>query len=113
MLKSIAVRGFKSLVDVAPIELGALTLIFGPNAVGKSNLLDALQILSRVATADTVGDALAAPVRGLPLEMFTFPPDGLAGLIRRSSKENGNSKPTFAIEADAVASPTYRFKYSV
>jgi predicted ATPase len=112
MLKSIAVRGFKSLVEVPPIELGALTLIFGPNAVGKSNLLDALQILSRVATADTVGDALAAPVRGLPLEMFTFPADGLAGLIR-GSRDNGSSKPTFSIEVDATASPRYRFRYAV
>lgn len=111
MLKSISVRGFKSLADVGPIELGALTLIFGPNAVGKSNLLDALQILSRLATSDTVADALGAPVRGLPLEMFTFPPDGLAGLLRQS-RENGTSKPTFAIEADAVAS-SRRFKYAV
>ncbi len=81
MLKSLAVRGFKSLIDVDPIEMAPLTVFFGPNAAGKSNLLDAILLLSRLATAKTVTDAFD-PVRGLALEQFSFPEgEGLPGLL--------------------------------
>lgn len=82
MLKSLAVRGFKSLIDTGPIEMAPLTVFFGPNAAGKSNLIDAVLLLSRLATARTVADALEGPVRGLPLELFSFPKiNGLSGLL--------------------------------
>lgn len=41
MLKRLHVKGYKSLVDVE-LSLAPLTLLIGPNASGKSNLLDAL-----------------------------------------------------------------------
>ncbi len=85
MLKSFRARGFKSLVDVDSIELAPLTVFFGPNAAGKSNLLDAIQLLSRLATARTVAEAVEGPVRGLPLELFSFPEVvGLPGLLAQS-----------------------------
>lgn len=86
MLKSFAVQGFKSLTEVGPIEMAPLTVFFGPNAAGKSNLLDAILLLSRLATARTVAEALEGPVRGLPLELFSFPErQGLPGLLARRS----------------------------
>jgi AAA15 family ATPase/GTPase len=48
MLKRLRVQGFKSLADIE-FEFPALTVLFGPNASGKSNLLDALLTLSRLA----------------------------------------------------------------
>lgn len=86
MLRGFAARGFKSLHDVR-IELPRFSVFFGPNAVGKSNLLDALQVLSRLASERTIGDALHAPVRSYPAEVFTFPPGGLQGLLQRPSAE--------------------------
>jgi AAA15 family ATPase/GTPase len=57
MLKRLVVRGFKSLRDVL-IEPPRLAVLFGPNAAGKSNLLDAMQALSRIGTQRTLADAM-------------------------------------------------------
>ncbi len=56
MLKRIRIQGYKSLPDVA-VKLSPLTLLFGPNAAGKSNFLDALQLLSKLATSRTLKEA--------------------------------------------------------
>ncbi len=39
MLKRIKIKGYKSLVDV-DVSLRPLSVLFGPNAAGKSNFLD-------------------------------------------------------------------------
>lgn len=65
MLTKLTVRNFKSLADVT-VEFPRLTVLFGPNAAGKSNLLDAIQALSRIGTR-TLADALSDPVRGHPV----------------------------------------------
>jgi len=80
MLKTLKVRGFKSLDDVT-LDFPRLTVLFGPNASGKSNILDAVQALSRFATSRTLADALAEPIRGYPVEAFSFPSGGLAELL--------------------------------
>ena len=66
MLTKLTVRNFKSLADVT-VEFPRLTVLFGPNAAGKSNLLDAIQALSRIGTQRTLADALSDPVRGHPV----------------------------------------------
>lgn len=48
MLTRLRVQGFKNLVDV-DLRLGPFTVIAGPNGVGKSNLFDAIQLLSTLA----------------------------------------------------------------
>ena len=50
MLKRIHIRGYKSLEDVE-VNLSQLVVLFGPNAAGKSNFLDALQLLSKLRAA--------------------------------------------------------------
>ncbi len=45
MIERVKAQGYKSLKDVE-VELQPLTVIFGPNAAGKSNLFDALALLS-------------------------------------------------------------------
>ena len=61
MLRRLAVKGFKSLADVE-VDFPRLTVFFGPNAAGKSNLLDAIQALSRIGTCRTIADALSERV---------------------------------------------------
>ncbi len=97
MLKRIVIRGYKSLVEVA-VNLKPLSVLFGPNAAGKSNFLDALQLLSRMATSRTLKEAFEPPYRGKPLESFTFGPEGIQGLLQ---KENVS----FTMEADVELSP--------
>lgn len=63
MLKRLTVRTFKSLTEVR-VDLPRMSVFFGANAAGKSNLLDAIQALSRIGTQRTLGDALAEPIRG-------------------------------------------------
>lgn len=71
MLKRIKIQRYKSLEDVE-VNLTQLVVLFGPNAVGKSNLLDALQLLSKIGTSRTLKDAFDPPYRGKPLESFTI-----------------------------------------
>jgi predicted ATPase len=96
MLKRIKVRGYKSLVDVE-VSLKPLTVLFGPNAAGKSNFLDALQLLSKLATSPTLKDAFSPPYRGAPLESFSFDRDGVKG-------SRSKTQISFTIEADVELS---------
>lgn len=80
MLKRLVVKGFKSLGEV-DFEFPRMAVLFGPNAAGKSNLLDAIQALSRISTSRTLSDALAEPIRGYPVEAFAFPAGGLPALL--------------------------------
>ena len=98
MLSRIRVRGYKSLRDL-DVQLKPLTLLFGPNAAGKSNILDAVQLLSRLATSRTLKEAFDPPCRGKPLESFTMGPGGLKGLREQE-------RLAFSIEADLHISDT-------
>ncbi len=98
MLKRIKIKGYKSLIDV-DVSLQPLSVLFGPNAAGKSNFLDALQLLSRIATSRTLKDAFEPPYRGKPLESFTFMDTGLKGLLSQESV-------SFSIEVDVELSKT-------
>lgn len=85
MLRTLTVKRFKSLDDVGPVDLAPLTVLFGPNAAGKSNFLDAIQVLSRLASERTLADALSEPIRGRPLEAFSLPASGLPALLAAES----------------------------
>lgn len=89
------------------VKLPELTVLFGPNAAGKSNLLDAIQALSRLGTSRTVADALAEPIRGYPIEAFSFPDGGLPGLLNEQSAQ-------FSLEADlAMDRDSCRYRVEV
>jgi len=85
MLRRFHVQGFKSLLDVE-VELAPLVVLFGPNAVGKSNVLESLLLLSRLATEQTLARALD-PLRGHPLEAFSLPEGGLEGLLSQKTAD--------------------------
>lgn len=86
MLSSLRIQGFKSLHDVQ-LDLAPLVVLVGPNATGKSNLLEGFLLLSRLVTEQTLAAALAPPLRGYPLEAFSVVEGGLAGLLQQESAE--------------------------
>jgi predicted ATPase len=98
MLRRVKIQGYKSLADVE-VTLQPLSVLFGPNAAGKSNFLDALQLLSRMVASRTLKDAFEPPYRGKPLESFTFGRGGLDSLL-------GKESASFSIEVDVELSPT-------
>jgi predicted ATPase len=98
MLRRIGIQRYKSLANVE-VTLQPLSVLFGPNAAGKSNFLDALQLLSRIVASRTLKEAFEPPYRGKPLESFTFGPSGLDSLLGRESA-------SFSIEVDVELSPS-------
>jgi len=92
MLKRVRIRGYKTLRDVE-VKLEPLSMLVGPNAAGKSNFLDALQLLSKFAGTRTLKEAFGPPYRGKPLESFSFDSRGIRGLLDQESVR-------FSIEAD-------------
>jgi predicted ATPase len=86
LLTRLRVQGFKSLHDVE-IQLAPLVVLMGPNAAGKSNLLEALLLLSRLATEQTLAAAFEPPLRGYPLEAFSLSETGLEGLLQQDRAE--------------------------
>lgn len=73
MITKLAIDGFKSFEDFE-LALPPFAVVLGPNASGKSNLFDALNLLSFLATRD-VRSALRG-LRGEPIEQFRRLPDG-------------------------------------
>jgi predicted ATPase len=73
MITRIEIDGFKSF-ERFELALPPFAVIFGVNAVGKSNLFDALRLLSNLATMD-VRSAMQ-DLRGEPPEMFRQTAEG-------------------------------------
>lgn len=96
MIRRISIHGYKSLTQLE-VKLRPLSVLFGPNAVGKSNFLDALQLLSRLVSVRTLKEAFDPPYRGTPLESFTFGVEGIPGHLNRESL-------SFTIEVDVELS---------
>jgi predicted ATPase len=83
MITRIEIDGFKSF-DCFSIDLSPFTAIVGPNASGKSNLFDAIQLLSQLSDKD-VRSAISG-LRGEPEELF------------RKTKSGQREKITIAVE---------------
>lgn len=96
MIQRVHITGYKSLRDL-DVRLEPLSVLLGPNAAGKSNFLDVLQLLSRMVSARTLKEAFEPPYRGTPLESFSFGPDGIAGHLKHDRLE-------FSIEVDVALS---------
>ena len=97
MIKRVKIQGYKSLREVE-VRLASLSVLFGPNAAGKSNFLDALQLLSRIATSRNLKEAFEPPYRGKPLESYWFGDGGIEGLLEKDSA-------AFSVEVDVELSP--------
>lgn len=73
MITQIEVDGFKTLQQVV-VPLRPFQAFAGPNNVGKSNLFDALRLLSMLPDHDL--PTILQSVRGDPFEIFSQQPDG-------------------------------------
>jgi len=73
MITQIEIDGFKTFLDFK-VELAPFQILVGSNASGKSNLLDALRLLSCLARVDM--RSAFQDLRGSPDEQFTLFPDG-------------------------------------
>jgi len=73
MITQIEIDGFKTFLDFK-VELAPFQVLVGPNASGKSNLFDALHLLSRLAEVDI--RSAFQDLRGSPDDQFTLFPNG-------------------------------------
>ncbi|EMZ0668469.1 TPA: AAA family ATPase, partial [Klebsiella pneumoniae] len=48
MIQYIRIQNFRSVKDIA-LELGPLNIVFGPNGCGKSNIYNAIHLLTAAA----------------------------------------------------------------
>ena len=102
MLTRLEVDGFKNLMGVR-VDFGPLTCIAGPNSVGKSNLFDAIRLLSLLADHTLVEAALR--VRDGDLET-----SDLRDLFYRATPhgEHTEAELRFRIAAELIVDPQVR-----
>jgi predicted ATPase len=99
MIKRIKISNYKSFRSL-DLNLRPLTVIFGPNASGKSNFLDAIHLLSRAVKAKNLNEAFKNH-RGLPLESihYIYNEGGYEGISNKTSLR-------FSFEVDVeISSP--------
>lgn len=101
MIKRVRIEGYKSFQNLS-LELMPLTVIFGPNASGKSNFLDALYFLSRAVNKKNLKEAFEGH-RGLPLESFYYGDEGYDGMLRKPQLR-------FTFEVDVEVSQSVKNK---
>lgn len=75
MITKLEIDGFKTFENFK-IELSPFVVIAGANGSGKSNLFDAIQLLSRLADNDLKSAFVGETQRGEARELFTQYPDG-------------------------------------
>jgi predicted ATPase len=83
MIKRAKITNYKSLKS-AEVIFPNLTVIIGPNAAGKSNLLDALNLVARLVTSKNIKEAFEGH-RGLPLESVHYSEGSLAELLTKET----------------------------
>lgn len=100
MITRIEIDGFKSFRNFQ-MEFSPLTVIAGANASGKSNLFDALHLLSRLAEMEL--KTAFSGLRGEPIEQFTYYGNGQYAdemsfvvdlLVDRHVRDNWDSEAT-------------------
>ena len=95
MLTRLRVQNFKNLRDVE-VYFGPLTVIAGPNGVGKSNLLDAIQFLGHTASMPLTQAALKVRSK-----------DGTNTDVRKLFFADGAEQPqNMRFEVDLILSPS-------
>lgn len=113
MIQNLTVRSFKSLSNIS-MEFPRLTILFGPNAEGKSNLLDAIQALSRIGTERTLMDALGGQmIRGYPIEAFALPVGGIPELLSKSTARFSISADLAIPDGRKIRKNRYRYRIEV
>ena len=83
MISRIKVEGYKSLKNVE-VTLNDMMVVMGPNAAGKSNLFDALNLVARLVTSKNIKEAFEGH-RGLPLEAVNYSDGKLEDILIRKT----------------------------
>jgi len=110
MLKKLTVKGFKSLANVT-VDFAPFTVVYGGTATGKTNLIHALHVFSKLATlpiAPALANSMYArtdPTHGYPRDVFTLPRGGLSELFDQEAVQ-------FSMEAELTAGQK-RYRYRV
>ena len=97
MIRTITIEGFKSIPSLAPLELGRVNCFIGANGVGKSNILEAIGVLSAAAYGKVNDESLRT--RGVRL--------GLPRLYK-SSFESSRTPAHIALSASGSSDETFR-----
>lgn len=101
MITRIKISNYKSLKSI-DVPLHNMTVIFGPNAAGKSNLFDALNLVARLVTCKNIKEAFEGH-RGLPLESVNYFDGDLGDVLAQESH-------TLTFEIDVrLSDPVVRF----
>jgi predicted ATPase len=96
VIERVSISGYKSFKALS-LEPKPLTVIMGPNASGKSNLIDAFYLISRIVTSKNLSEAFKGH-RGLPLESCYYGEEGFEKLAQKE-------KVSFKFEIDVNLSP--------
>ena len=83
MLSKISIQGFKSIHDIQDLELGLVNVFIGANGSGKTNLLEAVGMLSAAASGRVDSESLSR--RGVRLSV--------PHLYRTSLKKQATNQP--------------------
>lgn len=105
MLTKISAENWKSL-ESAELNIDALTVLIGSNASGKSNVLDALAFMQRIASGQLLtsalqGDAVTSPIRG-GLEWVARKPGNSFSLSSTVSNSDEATEFEYNIECEVV-----------
>ena len=109
MITRLEIDGFKSLRELA-VDLEPLTVFIGPNSAGKSNLLDALALLSRLSSM-SIEDAFKQG-RGRAIDQFTRR-GGEAGTTIRFAVEVLTPGPAGEKEERVELPNRYRYELTI
>ncbi|TLP62310.1 AAA family ATPase [Microbispora triticiradicis] len=89
-LAQLRLMEFKSIRSDSVLRMGGMTVFIGRNSSGKSNALDGLEVLSRLAAGADLVDAAASrpPGTGVPAGATARPPSAPPGCSRLSFRSS-------------------------
>ena len=100
MLVGLGLKDWKSFGDLPAVPFNRVSLLVGPNASGKSNLIDALRFLQGCALGMSAADALRGRYEG---QREVWP--GVRGGAREASRNDRGEFTLIAHIADSPARP--------
>ncbi len=111
MITRIEISGFKSFHNFA-VDLLPFQVFIGPNGVGKTNLFDAIVLLSDLAGENTLEEAFNRN-RGEPGELFTYHPDGTRAKLMTLAVEMLIPRTVTEPTGKTLAVPSTRLRYEL
>ena len=108
MLTKISLTNFKSFRR-AEVDLGAMNLLVGANASGKSNFLDALRVLQGIGNGFAVSEILDGKPKSATSEVW----EGIRGGSAKACFLGADEGDTFEIRAAGRTAAAREWRYSI